>query len=68
MTFLIATCAFPFDVARSLELALFRTYAVPRISALLRSTGELTERTRKRYDDTDLLLSVNQRAKVNRYR
>ena len=57
MTFLIATCAFPFDVARSLELALFRTYAVPRISALLRSTGELTERTRKRYDDTDLLLS-----------
>ena len=57
MTFLIATCAFPFDVARALELALFRTYAVPRISALLRSTGELTERTRKRYDDTDLLLS-----------
>ena len=57
MTFLIATCAFPFDVARSLELALFRTYAVPRISALLRSTGELMEKTRKRYDDTDLLLS-----------
>lgn len=57
IVFLIATCEFPFDIARSLELALFRTYAVPRISALLRSTGELTERTRKRYDDTDLLLS-----------
>jgi hypothetical protein len=57
ITFLMATCVYPFDIARALELALFRTYAVPRISGLLRHTGELTERTRKRYDDTDLLLS-----------
>lgn len=57
IVFLIATCEFPFDVAHALEFALFRTYAVPRISALLRGTGELTNRTRKRYDDTDLLLS-----------
>lgn len=57
IVYLLATYEFPFDVAHSLEFALFRTYAVPRISALLRKTGELTERTRKRYDDTDLLLS-----------
>lgn len=57
IVFLIATCEFPFDVARALEFALFRTYAIPRISALLRGTGELTQNTRKRYDDTDLLLS-----------
>ncbi len=57
IVYLLASCIFPFDIAHSLEFALFRTYAVPRISALLRSTGELTERTRKRYDDTDLLLS-----------
>ncbi|WP_227485386.1 MULTISPECIES: hypothetical protein [unclassified Acidithiobacillus] len=59
ITFLMATCAYPFDIPRALELALFRTYAVPRISGLLRHTGELTERTRKRYDDTDLLLSIH---------
>ncbi len=57
ITFLMATCVYPFDIPRALELALFRTYAVPRISGLLRHTGELTECTRKRYDDTDLLLS-----------
>lgn len=48
---------FPWDTARSLELALFRTFAVPSIGELLDSTGEFTQRTRKRYDDTDLLLS-----------
>ncbi|WP_455380482.1 oxygenase MpaB family protein [Acidihalobacter prosperus] len=57
IVYLDASYEFPFEIARSLEFALFRSYAVPRISALLRSTGELTKRTRKRYDDTDLLLS-----------
>jgi hypothetical protein len=48
---------FPFDVTRSLELAFFRTFAVPSIAELLGSTGEFVDRARKRYDDTDLLIS-----------
>jgi hypothetical protein len=52
------TCfEFPFDTTRSLELAFFRTFAVPSIAELLDSTGEFTARSRKRYDDTDLLMS-----------
>ena len=53
------TCfEFPFDVTRSLELAFFRTFAVPSIARLLGSTGEFEQRARKRYDDTDLLIST----------
>jgi hypothetical protein len=48
---------FPFDFTRALEFALFRTYAAPRIAALLHHTGEFERRPQKRYDDTDLLLS-----------
>jgi ER-bound oxygenase mpaB/B'/Rubber oxygenase, catalytic domain len=48
---------FPWDTTRSLEFALFRTYAVPRSSALLVHTQELEVRTQKRYDDTVLILS-----------
>jgi hypothetical protein len=48
---------FPWDTTRSLELALFRTFAVPSIGERLASTGEFTERARRRYDDTDLLIS-----------
>ncbi|MFC4494396.1 oxygenase MpaB family protein [Streptomyces ovatisporus] len=50
------TLEFPWDYTRSLELALYRTYAVPTIGRLLARTGELTERPQKRYDDTALLL------------
>jgi hypothetical protein len=49
---------FPFDTTRSLELALFRTFAVPSVAALLDSTGEFGARAQKRYDDTDLILST----------
>ncbi|WP_251092373.1 oxygenase MpaB family protein [Streptomyces sp. Caat 7-52] len=49
---------FPWDYARALELALYRTYAVPGIGRLLARTAELTERTQKRYDDTVLLLDT----------
>ena len=49
---------FPFDTTRSLELALFRTFAVPSVAALLDSTGEFAQRAQKRYDDTDLMLST----------
>ncbi|WP_258052918.1 oxygenase MpaB family protein [Streptomyces sp. Ru73] len=50
------TYEFPWDITRALELALYRTYAVPSIGRLLAETAELTDRTQKRYDDTALLL------------
>ncbi|MFF3615694.1 oxygenase MpaB family protein [Streptomyces sp. NPDC002580] len=49
---------FPWDFARALELALYRTYAVPGIGRLLAETAELTDRSQKRYDDTALLLDA----------
>ncbi|WJV44501.1 oxygenase MpaB family protein [Streptomyces flavofungini] len=55
---LSATYEFPWDFTRALELALYRTYAVPSIGRLLARTAELTERTQKRYDDTALLLDA----------
>ncbi|MBI3897278.1 MAG: DUF2236 domain-containing protein [Gammaproteobacteria bacterium] len=48
---------FPWDTTRALELALFRTFAAPRIGALLHATGEFEARPQKRYDDTDLIVS-----------
>jgi hypothetical protein len=54
----LSTCYdFPFDTTRALEFALFRTFAVPSISALLDRTGEFAQRPQRRYDDTDLLVS-----------
>jgi hypothetical protein len=47
---------FPWDMQRSLELALFRTFAVPSIGRLLDRTREFGDATQKRYDDTLLLL------------
>jgi hypothetical protein len=49
---------FPWDTTRALELALFRTFAVPSIAALLDATGEFDRAAQKRYDDTDLILST----------
>ena len=49
---------FPWDLRQSLGLALYRTYAVPSIGALLASTGEFTERVHKRYADTGLILDA----------
>ncbi|MFI8199635.1 oxygenase MpaB family protein [Streptomyces sp. NPDC085942] len=49
---------FPWDITRALELALYRTYAVPGIGRLLDETAELTHRSQKRYDDTALLLDA----------
>jgi mpaB/rubber oxygenase-like protein len=57
IVYLDACYEFPFDTTRALELAFFRTFAVPSIAELLASTGEFTERALKRYDDTDLLIS-----------
>ncbi|MFF5498557.1 oxygenase MpaB family protein [Streptomyces aquilus] len=55
---LMAAYEFPWDFTRALELALYRTYAVPSIGRLLAETAELTDRTQKRYDDTSLLLDA----------
>jgi Uncharacterized protein conserved in bacteria (DUF2236). len=55
---LTVTYEFPWDVTRALELALYRTYAVPAIGRLLAGTGEMTGRPQKRYDDTALLLDA----------
>jgi hypothetical protein len=55
---LMGTYEFPWDMTQALSFALFRTYAVPGIGALLARTGELTGRTQKRYDDTVLILDT----------
>jgi hypothetical protein len=57
IVFKLACYDFPWDVTRALELALFRSFAGPRIAKLLAQTGEFTARARRRYDDTDLLIS-----------
>jgi ER-bound oxygenase mpaB/B'/Rubber oxygenase, catalytic domain len=57
IVYLDVSYEFPFDMTRSLEFALFRTFAVPSIGALLDSTGEFYARPQKRYDDTDILVS-----------
>src|SRR5688572_809375 len=57
IVYLSAAFEFPFDMTRSLEFALFRTFAVPSIAALLDRTHEFGGRAQKRYDDTDLILS-----------
>jgi hypothetical protein len=54
----LACYDFPWDITRSLELALFRTFASPRIGALLHTTGEFERCPQKRYDDTDLIVSA----------
>lgn len=56
ISFLLSCHVFPWDLERSLEFALFRTFAVPSISGLLAETGEFVQRPRKRYDDTELIL------------
>jgi hypothetical protein len=57
IAYLDSVFEFPWDTTRSLEFALFRTYAVPKSSKLLVHTEELEYRTQKRYDDTVLILS-----------
>ena len=55
---ILAYHEFPWDMNQSLSFALYRTYAVPSIGRLLRETGEFTQRTQKRYDDTALILDT----------
>ncbi len=48
---------FPWDSVRALEIALYRTYCVPSISALLDRTGEFQRNAQRRYDDTAILIA-----------
>ena len=48
---------FPWDIVRSLEVALMRTFCSPRISGLLHRTGEFRKHGQKRYDDTAILVA-----------
>lgn len=57
ITQILNTHEFPWDMEQALGLALYRTYAVPSIGELLWHTGEFTERTQRRYDDTALVLN-----------
>jgi hypothetical protein len=55
--YLLACYEFPWDTTRALELALLRTFGVAKGTHRLVATGELIERTQKRYDDTALILA-----------
>ena len=57
MVHMLTAYEFPFDITRALELALFHTYASPRVSGLLARTGEFERHGQKRYDDTSRLIS-----------
>ena len=48
IVFLTANYEFPWDTTRSLELALFRTFAVAKGTSVLAGTGEFTQRPQKR--------------------
>ncbi len=54
---LITGYEFPWEMTRSLEIALMRTFCIPSISALLDKTGEFQHRPQKRYDDTGLIVA-----------
>src|SRR5439155_5944915 len=48
---------FCWDSTRALEIALYRTYCVPSISALLDRSGELYRHAQRPYDDTAILIA-----------
>jgi hypothetical protein len=58
IVFLDGALEFPWDTERALELAFYRTYAIPSIARLLERTGESVERPQKRYDDTRILIAT----------
>ncbi|MEY9911035.1 uncharacterized protein (DUF2236 family) [Catenulispora sp. MAP12-49] len=52
----VAQYEFGWETMLGLNLAFYSTFGIPAIAELLHSTGEMTERTRKRADDTGLLM------------
>lgn len=57
IVYLSAGYEFCWDLVKALEFALYRTYCVPSVSALLDRTGEFYRDTQRRYDDTAILIS-----------
>ncbi len=57
IVFLVGAYEYPFLMQKSLEFALFRTYAVPSIGALLDRTQQFYRHGQRRYDDTSLLIA-----------
>ncbi len=55
---LVGTMEYPWLLTKSLEFALFRTYAVPHTSEILAESGQFQRYGQKRYDDTTLLLAA----------
>ncbi|MGN9810337.1 oxygenase MpaB family protein [Micromonospora sp. BQ11] len=47
---------FPWDMKLGLNLAFNRSFSIPRVAAVHTATGELTDRTQKRIDDTGVLM------------
>jgi ER-bound oxygenase mpaB/B'/Rubber oxygenase, catalytic domain len=54
--YLMSGYEFPWEMQRSLELALMRTFCVPSIAKLLDKTKEFYQRPQKRYDDTSIII------------
>ena len=48
---------FPWDFNRALEVAVYKTFALPSIVKILHNTKQFENDSQKRYDDTDLFLS-----------
>lgn len=57
ITYLVGAYEYPWLTKKSLEFALFRTYAVPHTSRILAATGQFERHGQKRYDDTTLMLA-----------
>jgi hypothetical protein len=57
IVFLVGAYEYPFLMQKALEFALFRTYAVPSIGALLDHTRQFYTHAQRRYDDTSLLIA-----------
>ena len=57
IVFLVGAYEYPWLIRKSLEFALFRSYAIPQISQLLDSTGQFRLHGQRRYDDTALLMA-----------
>lgn len=57
IVFLVGSYEYPWLIQKSLEFALFRTYAVPSISGLLEQTGQFKRHGQGRYDDTSLIIA-----------
>ena len=58
IVYLLGSYEDPWLVRKSLEFALFRTYAVPRMTRILASTRQFEQHGQKRYDDTTLIMTT----------